>query len=434
MRRWVVVNAAILVLLGWLPPSGALAHSDFSGSEPASGSSVDGPLSSVSLTFALSVEARPGFGFLVDGVPVEAGWRADDADRTTWIGVPSEPVAAGGVQIAYAVTADDGHLVDGEIAFEVIPAEVPATTVVESEGTQPVVASSIPSGSSPEPVAELPVSVPDIAGPESAESSIDLDHVARAVSLLGAVLLLGLIVFTSVVLRAGPLGAFVLPMMVAAGMVGLASSIEIVLLADRMGLGVDEVVGDSLARGPLLRAVGSLLVLLAGLSLRSGAPTPSIAWAGAVVVLGSFAFDGHSVTLGWRPLHGVTTIVHVGAAAVWVGSVIGVALIRRSDRGALTSVLKRLVRLLPPIVGLLALTGVVMTVMIHGWTLNLFDSSWGRILSVKVLLVAAGGAIGWQHHRRSQSEGVLHRWSVITEMVLLLAVPVVTSWLVVAMP
>ena len=423
MRRLFLAIAVALVAVGVMLPGWTSAHSDFSGSEPGSGSAVDGPLRSVSMTFALSVEARPGFELFVDGEAVEAVWTADDEDRTVWVGIPSDPVAAGGVQVTYAVTADDGHLVDGEIAFDVLPIEIPVTTVVATTTTASTATTTV------QPVAEVPV--PDVV---ETERSFDFDPLARAVSLLGAVTLLGLILFVAIVLRAGPLGAFVLPVMVSAGMVGLASPIEIMFLADRMGLGVDDVVGDSLARGPLLRAVGALLVLLAGLSLRSGSPAPAIAMAGAAVVLISFAFDGHSVTLGWRPLHGLATVVHVGVAAVWIGSVLGVWLISRSDPGAVSSVLNRLVRLLPVAVGMLALTGVVMTVMIHGWTLNLVDSSWGRILSLKLLLVAAGGALGWAHHRRIQSGRRLHRWTITAEMVLLLSVPVVTAWLVVSMP
>lgn len=435
MRRGFVVIAVAVLLVGGMHPSEVSAHSDFSGSEPDPGSTVDGPLSSVAMNFALSVSAQPGFGFFVDGEPVEAVWTAEDADRTTWIGVPSGPVSSGEVQVTYAVTADDGHLVDGQIAFSVLPAEAPTTTILELEVTQPtVVSSTTPESTSPEPVNESSGSVLENVRLETSEPAIDIDHVARAFSLLGTAALLGMIVFTTIVLRSGVLGAFVLQVMVAAATVGLASLIEVMSLADRMELGVDEVVGDSLARGLLLRAVGSLLVLLAGLSLRSGSPAPAISIIGAVLVLMSFAFDGHSVTLGWRPLHGLTTITHVGVAALWVGSVLGVGLISRTDPKALPMVLKRLVQLLPVAVGLLVVTGVVMTVLIHGWTLNLLDSSWGKILLVKLSLVAVGGAFGWKHHRRSQSGSALRQWSITAEVVLLLAVPIVTSWLVVSMP
>ncbi len=111
------------------------AHSDFSGSEPEAGAIVDGPLTMGKMRFALPVQARPGFEILVDGGLVESFWEAFDAERTVWAGTTPDGLSGGTVTVTYAVTADDGHLIEGEIFFTVTAAE--GTTVVPAETTPP---------------------------------------------------------------------------------------------------------------------------------------------------------------------------------------------------------------------------------------------------------------------------------------------------------
>ncbi len=95
------------------------AHSDFSGSEPADGSTISGPLDRIEMLFALPVLDRPGFDVLVDGSTVASQWSADGEDRTRWVGEIVDGVSSGSIQVVYAVTADDGHLIEGEVSFSV---------------------------------------------------------------------------------------------------------------------------------------------------------------------------------------------------------------------------------------------------------------------------------------------------------------------------
>ncbi|MGA0916028.1 MAG: copper resistance CopC/CopD family protein [Ilumatobacteraceae bacterium] len=409
------------------------AHSDFSGSEPEAGAIVDGPLTMVEMRFALPVQARPGFEILVDGGLVESFWEAFDAERTVWAGTTPDGLSGGTVTVTYAVTADDGHLIEGEIFFTVTAAE--GTTVVPAETA--AVTTTTPMSISPtttiasttmvaESIAPLSVATPRVGD--------RLEHLARAISLLGVVLVLGLSFFSFAVLRSGVPGPFARVVMSASALVGVSAVIELVAVADRLGLNAADAIGDPLARGPVIRLIFSVLVVLAGLAARVAPASSTVPLVGAVIGAVSFAFDGHAVTFGWRPLHAASSMAHVVTASVWVGSVIGLVLIGRQEPDVARRVIVRLGRLLPITVGAITLSGVAMVLMIHGWSLGLGDSEWGRTLIVKTSLVAVAGLLGLRHHLRGRRGASVAGVSLSAEAIVLVLVPVITAALVVAMP
>jgi len=434
MRRVCRLTLLAVALSAFAVSDGRVsAHSDFSGSEPEAGAIVDGPLTMVEMRFALPVQARPGFEILVDGGLVESFWEALDAERTVWAGTTPDGLSGGTVSVTYAVTADDGHLIEGEISFTVTAAE--GTTVVPAETA--AVTTTTPMSISPtttiasttmvdESIAPLSVATPRVGD--------RLEHLARAISLLGVVLVLGLSFFSLAVLRSGVPGPFARVVMSASALVGVSAVIELVAVADRLGLNAADAIGDPLARGPVIRLISSVLVVLAGLAARVAPASSTAPLVGAVIGAVSFAFDGHAVTFGWRPLHAASSMAHVVTASVWVGSVIGLVLIGRQEPDVARRVIVRLGRLLPITVGAITLSGVVMVLMIHGWSLGLGDSEWGRTLIVKTSLVAVAGLLGLRHHLRGRRGASVAGVSLSAEAIVLVLVPVITAALVVAMP
>lgn len=406
----------------------ASAHSDFAGSQPEDGAVVDGPLTSVEMRFALPVEARPGFEMLVDGVAVVSSWAALDVERTIWSGSLSEAVPGGAITVTYAVTADDGHLIEGSVGFTAVAAPA-ATTLPPAELTplDAVVPTTIASTTT---VAET-IAALTIASPRVGDR---LEHLARAVSLLAVVLVLGLLFFSSAVLRSGVPGPFPHLALSASALIGASAVVELVAVADRLGLDVADAIGDPLARGPAVRLLASVLLVLAALAARVSRPSSAVPIAGAVIGAVSFAFDGHALTFGWRPLHAAFSMIHVVTASVWVGSVVGLVLLGRREPEVTRRVIARLGRLLPLMVGAIALSGLAMVLMIHGWSLALGESAWGRTLIVKISLVVVAGFLGLRHHLQGRRGAVVVGASLPAEAIVLLLVPVITASLVVAMP
>ena len=434
MRRVCRLTLLAVALSAFAVSDGRVsAHSDFSGSEPEAGAIVDGPLTMVEMRFALPVQARPGFEILVDGGLVESFWEAFDAERTVWAGTTPDGLSGGTVSVTYAVTADDGHLIEGEIFFTVTAAEgttvVPAETAAVTTTTSMSISPTTTIASTTmvdESIAPLSVATPRVGD--------RLEHLARAISLLGVVLVLGLSFFSFAVLRSGVPGPFARVVMSASALVGVSAVIELVAVADRLGLNAADAIGDPLARGPVIRLIFSVLVVLAGLAARVAPASSTAPLVGAVIGAVSFAFDGHAVTFGWRPLHAASSMAHVVTASVWVGSVIGLVLIGRQEPDVARRVIVRLGRLLPITVGAITLSGVVMVLMIHGWSLGLGDSEWGRTLIVKTSLVAVAGLLGLRHHLRGRRGASVAGVSLSAEAIVLVLVPVITAALVVAMP
>ncbi|MEL0039933.1 MAG: copper resistance protein CopC, partial [Ilumatobacter sp.] len=187
------------------------AHSDFSGSEPADGSTFSGPLDRIEMLFALPVLDRPGFEVLVDGSTVASQWSADGEDRTRWVGEIVDGVSSGSIQVVYAVTADDGHLIEGEVSFSVEGSTVSPTTVAvvgepAEETTVPAAEAALVATTTTDPQPD-PVVVDSEASVQPTDGYAEgervdhrVEHLARAVALLGVVLLFGLIFFSVAVL------------------------------------------------------------------------------------------------------------------------------------------------------------------------------------------------------------------------------------------
>ena len=413
------------------------AHSDFSGSEPEAGAIVDGPLTMVEMRFALPVQARPGFEIRVDGGLVESFWEALDAERTVWAGTTPNGPSGGTVTVTYAVAADDGHLIEGEISFTVTAAEVTAALPAEPAPLEVSVTTTTPSTITPRTTIASTTTVAETIAPLTVEPPLvgnRLEHLARVLSLLGIVLVLGLSFFSFAVLRSGAPGPFARVVISASALVGVSAVIELVAVADRLGLNAADAIGDPLARGPMIRLISSVLVVLTGLAVRVAPPSSMVPLLGAVIGAISFAFDGHAVTLGWRPLHAASSMTHVVTASAWVGSVIGLVLIRRREPDVARRVILRLGRLLPITVGAITLSGVVMVLMIHGWSFGLGDSEWGKTLIVKISFVAVAGLLGLRHHLMGRRGAPVAGVSLPAEAIVLVLVPVITASLVVAMP
>ena len=437
------------------------AHSDFVGSEPADGSVLTESLQSVVLNFAVPVV---GDGASVVAIGTTSGATAQGVivgeSETSWRATFPQALQGEVVRVEFGFRAEDGHLVEAAVSFDLTAV---TTTTVSPTTTNPIevepddgqggtsvvspsttsTTSVVVSAAEADGDATLAVTSSTSSQPPAVNDA--LNHVARlAQNLLGFVLVGGL--FFAIYLW-GRNEVLPAPRVVAATAIaiGVASIVEIVTIAQQLDLSFSDAVTHRLSQSPLFTFVASVLFVIAALSVLAGQVNSRSAFRLVLFVpmlgvISAPAFDGHAVTKGSRLVHAVSDVVHMGSAMIWVGSVFGLVLVARVDRQRLATVARRTAKALVGTVAMVALSGVVMTLMIVDGISSLTDSTWGRVLIVKLLAVATAGVIGAVHHWRvvpridSSDSQVTFRQSIAVEFAVLMLVITASSWLVVAMP
>ncbi len=290
--------------------------------------------------------------------------------------------------------------------------------------------------------------------------------IGLGLGLLGALAGAGLLAFL-VWCHRGPrrdVGA-VLTLVAGAGAVLAAGAvIELVAIAEQLGISLVDVLDVDASSAPLLRFVAGVLLLfgvdetslsvigndaggdadveLAIVGWRPGAGS-AFGLAGAAAGLASFAFDGHTLTEGPRPLHAAVDVVHVTAGGVWVGGVIALAVLlvrRRDGLATLAETVVRFSRLAAVALVATVLAGVGMALMIVDDAGQLTGTDWGRRLLVKIGAVAVAASIAGVNHwvlvprvrRGDAGIGRPLRAAVLLELFVLAFVLVVTLLLVTA--
>jgi putative copper export protein len=160
--------------------------------------------------------------------------------------------------------------------------------------------------------------------------------------------------------------------------------------------------------------------------------TPSAGDSIAAVTCTALCFSmpllGHGASSPWHVLlHGT----HILGAGIWVGTLLALVLIRVPRRQRLT-----LLRGLSPLAfagaTVLGTAGIVMTWSYLGPISNLWATTYGQVLSVKLIFVAGIAACGFVNWRRFESErkGANegdHLGPVITEVAVAAIVVLVTA-------
>jgi putative copper export protein/methionine-rich copper-binding protein CopC len=458
--RIIGVVAALLLLTG----SHVTAHSDFEGSEPADGSVINELLDSVVLNFAVPVLSE---GASVIAVGADSGVVTEgvitEISGTSWRASFIPALQGEVVRVAFAFRAEDGHLVEAEVLFDLTAA---TTTSIETSTTivfgDVEVGDVVPAGGTPSATATTGTT-PSVTQGEAAGDSNEVqvvevppasdvfslnegvNHVARLTQNVLGFALVGGVYFALYLWRRGELLPAPRLIGAMAAVLGVASFAEIVTIAGQLDISVSDALTHTLGRSALMTLCASLLFVIAAASVVTGQVTSRSAFRLTMLVpslgiVGAPAFDGHAVTKGPRIAHALSDIVHMGSAMIWVGAVLGLALVARVDEASLTEVARRTAKALAGTVVVVAVSGVAMTLMILDGFSSLTDSTWGRILIVKLVVVGAAGVIGAVHHWRIVPQLELigsrrsFRRSVALECVVLVAVIATSSWLVVAMP
>ena len=189
--------------------------------------------------------------------------------------------------------------------------------------------------------------------------------------------------------------------------------------------------------GVRLAILAALCILLAAAPARRG---PALAL--SLAALAGLALVGHARS---RPgLAGVAHVtadaIHLLTAALWTGGLPALLVVlARSDMDA-PRALGRFSGVAAPAVALLVTTGALASWLLAGSPLALGATAWGRLLLLKVALVAAMGALAalnrWRLARRLAEEGSAGglRLSIGAESALAVLVFAAVAWLGVLSP
>lgn len=456
MRR--ISIAFVLVVAGlWLTAPPALAHTAFESSDPADGTTVESPISQITIVF--SGEAEPaGDGFIVldpDG-RLRVPDRIASADKLTWLLQFDEPLAGGTVGVRWRVAAPDTHPIDGSFSFTV-PDTAPSASVGGVEGD-----------TEPSQRIRNEATTPT-EGSESLDDFLNsrVSHapflsafgvISRTLSLLGAMIAIGGVAFAAIVLRGserdirsvlfwvrrasvvlliGALAELIHQLATVNGnwtTVWPPSSLATVLWSPvGLAIGLRLVGAGLMLRAhldvvPAKVAADPVLALQAAIPVGAG-PRPTgpvdeptepyqrpddlswrvdgelaIVFAGVVAVLAAFAFDGHTLTEGVRALTSLMAMAHAAAGAVWAGGLVMLAHVvwLRHRREADSRSVQLAVRF--SVVAAIALViaggaGTLLAMTILDSVSELWTTPWGRVLLAKIGLVAVAAAAGGYNHK-----------------------------------
>jgi putative copper resistance protein D len=174
---------------------------------------------------------------------------------------------------------------------------------------------------------------------------------------------------------------------------GLASAVKVLLLAGSMS---DDFAGmfDSSFAGMILRAGEGRAagIRLVGLIVCSTVlfSKRRVAAVGALLAAGSFAAVGHVHALKPNGLATLFLILHLWCGAFWLGALWPLLQVARDGDGAQTAVVAaRFGNVALYLVGALIAAGALLLCRVLGSVSELWSSAYGRMLSLKLLLLVA---------------------------------------------
>lgn len=442
MRKIQAAVAAALCVLVWLAGVGvSAAHTDLASSEPADGSISTSPIESVTFVFTGPIEPfSDGFTLTtLDGtdLPIEAVDMVDEATVAVTPAVPiTQPVAA-----TWAIVSRDSHPVTGTILFAVDAAT--PTTEVE---TSPVPVAPPPTPSEPStPAGSATTAAPATPDPglEGAALSTHLERTSAQENLeqlraaqrdtdraqATADLVAGLVRWLGYVTTAIALGGLALALLadrddtvvwdhggrVVAGSVVVLGASTLLMIGAQLAVltgrptdiaAVDrwgEVFSGRFQTGILVRLAGVAVLALGAIGARRR--RTATGFTGSSLVLGSFLLLGHQSGTGsaWLTVPG--TIVHLAAVSVWVGGLVALwQVARRSPGPRVRLVTATFSRMAATALAATVVAGLALTAARLGAVDELWTTSFGQRLSVKLAIVAFVVGLGAMHRFRTVPE------------------------------
>ena len=451
----------------------ASAHVSLTLSDPANVSTLAGPVDQIRFTFSGPVEPVADEFELRDAGGTSLGIASvtTDGDNVVVL-TPAAAMPPGRNKATWALRGSDGHSMTGAIAFTVsapvgstlLP--VPGATITES-----VAIASESSVGNPESMdrAELLAALARwivyaavlfcvgglgylawVHRGSAAEGRQLVFHVRRAALI--AIAFSALEWATQlIVYDFGRLSALVSPS-VWIDLLGSGFGVGILLRVAGAGLVISflkiDIDRDFGGTGfdPIIESPGGVVTEAPPLTRLRVEASP-FAFIGALLLLVSELFIGHTSSTDPRLLVGAGNVIHMAAGGLWAAGsfMLASTLWRRHRRGVPLDA--RLLATRFSVVAAWSLVAVAVSGVVLAWTIigsigGFWQTDFGRLLLVKVAFVAGVAAMGAYNHRvlvpalvaDAESDAVRFRRAITVEAALFSVILLVTSFLVVANP
>lgn len=376
-----------LNLFWWLGSPSASAHAELVSTTPSPGAELATSPTSIRVVFNEGVRPIAGGSRLVrdDGVQISLP-APSDIERGFEVSIPK--LDPGAYVFGWRVVSDDGHPIRGAFTFR-----------VGNVGDQSLAAS-------------LAQSL--LAGPTRDSVTGAAYTAARVARLLSTFVLIGLTVMF-VALR-GKLFSErkISRLLVPTVLAGIVAEVGVLLLYGPFvsgrtlssisdGVLLDATLRDPLGRVAALRVAALVALMIVWRKRPSGRKTVHglFAISIAVIVAATQLIPGHATVGMWSVASAVAMFLHVLAAGVWLGglAVLGVAILgsSRLDRVSASRSFSSLATVALIVV---LVTGAFSTARQVGSVRALTTTTFGRILLVKLALVAITILLGLRNRRR----------------------------------
>jgi copper transport protein len=353
--RLIAGVAVLLSALGFA--TGAFAHASLISTEPSDGSMMSSAPKTVRLRFNEPV--APASIRLIDG---EGRTREDVSvnahDDTIEIVLPDD-LPRGTQVVSYRVVSADGHPVGGSLLFSL---GMSANKVLRPADRAPALDALIW-------LARVSIYVGLFAGIGGAFFGAWISRTSSARRLIVAALLIGL---TGAVAAWGLQGLDLL---------GLAP-------ADILTVAPWQAAARTSLAISLLIAIVAMALAMASLRNVSGSTRSALS---AVAMLGvgtALAVSGHASTAQPQWLTRPMVFMHGAGVAFWIGALAPLAAIAKRRDASLLVILNRFSRAAMPVVAAIVLTGLALAFVQLVSVRDLIETSYGMILSIKLVLVA----------------------------------------------
>ena len=448
MKRWSAVLLLVLALQLALAAS-ASAHTRLGSSEPPDGAELAEAPTDIRLMFTGGFDSKLSGMELLDenGEPVAGELRIEQ--RTMTYSVPE--LAPGAYRVNWRLLSADSHVTDGAFGFIVLAPIEPAPSpelaepqdgggtsgdgTESSEGREGIGQGDVQNGQGTSgDRAEPPLDQADHTDHDDAGHEHDmvegewrkaLHIMLRLIDIAAVTWLAGMFFFRTSIWGGRRPGA---PLIVtlqaekwsaaAACLLLVATgSLHVWLLADQLGGLAGQSTGalvPTVISSTLVGQMALLRPLLALLWLVLAFAPASSAWlsaalrtAAAVGLMATFPLTGHAASGDGRFVAIAAHIVHLAAAAVWVGGLAGLFAVIRHNRHTaahiepqhIQAMIRKFSAIALPTIVLVALAGAALTIIrLDSWQ-QLFQSGYGRLIVIKLLLVIVVAAIGYYHRR-----------------------------------